>query len=88
MITNPRSKLVSLDIPESRPLSEVELKTVLMALADGINHLGEDMKDIKEEMKGWFGWLRLVSGVIIVTVGVSFLGIVLPLGIALWRQSL
>lgn len=52
----------------------------------------KDMKAIKTDLKDRQGWLRLVSGVNIFTVSTSFLGILLgiliPIGIALWRQSL
>jgi hypothetical protein len=98
---NPQPPLVSLALPESRPLNDQELKEVLLALASGINQLGKnvnqlsaeikqlgiEVKEVKLDLKDWMGWLRLVSGVIIVTVGISFLGIILPLAIALWRQS-
>ncbi len=65
---NPQKPLVSLSIPEDRPLNERELKDALLALAGGINQLGtdinklgDDVKEIKSELKDWMGWLRVVS---------------------------
>lgn len=66
---------------ESNTQAIAELSKQVQMLSDAVAELRSDLKD-------WFGWLRLVSGVIILTVGVSFLGIVLPLGFSLWRQTL
>lgn len=57
-----------------------------------ISAVKTDLSGLKEDIKGWQGWLRLTSGTIAFTIAVSFLGILLgvliPIGIALWRQSL
>lgn len=86
-------KLVVLNLPD-RDLEGAELKTVLGAIADGINKLGDHVEllhsqndQFKTEIGSWAGWLRLVAGTIIVTVGVTFIGIVMPLGFALCRQT-
>lgn len=83
----PSPKLVVLNLPADRDLNGEELKTVLVAIANGINKLGEEVSEVKTELKSWSGWLRLVAGTIIVTIGVAFIGIVIPLGFALWRQT-
>lgn len=57
-----------------------------------ISAVKTDLSGLKEDIKGWQGWLRLTSGTIVFTIAISFLGILLgvliPIGIALWRQSL
>lgn len=80
--------------PELRARNDKELKTVSVAFANGISQLGADMSDLKEDVKGiktdlkdWQGWLRLVSGAIIFTVGTSLgilLGVFISIDVALW----
>lgn len=60
----------------------------VVKLSEQIQQLSEVVSELRGDLKDWFGWLRLVSGVIILTVGISFIGIVLPLGFNLWRQTL
>jgi len=60
----------------------------LETLTVEVKHLNETVGDLKQEFKGWNAWLRTASGIVIFSVALTVLGLVLPLAVALWRESL
>lgn len=48
----------------------------------------QDLEFVKSEFKGWTNWLRTSTTIILFGVALMLIGLVLPIAIGLWRQSL
>lgn len=53
-----------------------------------LTRIEQDLESIKSDLKGWTTWLRFASGTVLFGVALTLIGLVLPIAIALWRQSL
>lgn len=65
-----------------------EQTKALSTLTEEVKRLNVAIAELKEEFKGWNSWLRTASGIVIFSVALTVLGLVLPLAVALWRESL
>lgn len=70
------------------PDFETQVLERLTAIEQDLESVKTDLTSVKEEFKGWTTWLRFASGTILFGVALTLVGLVLPIAIALWRQSL
>lgn len=60
----------------------------LKPLSEQVSALVTSVGELRDDLKGWTTWLRSATTIILFSVALTLIGLVLPIAIGLWRQSL